>query len=296
MKTNEQEREEVTQDEPTPPSGGPPAVDLSEADDDDGPDDKGTPVPGSGRKPQRTREFIKELRTERDQLRSEREAFQRELAELRGRMSAAAERPAQREEPSGDPVAEQVKTIRSQQRTIMTALRNPNLTEGETEKLQDQWQDLDDRRVDLLASRRAPAREDEGDRSIADGARYLEMNYPEVMGKRSLRLEAELEASKLMESGRLRGFAAAKEGCEIVKRRHLMGERPRPTDADKARLSSTTGRAGANGTGGDKWQPSKQHLALARAWCNVDGRRDLEDSEKLRIWAREVGQKERVIS
>lgn len=293
------EREDEPQPE-QPVSDGAPTVDMATLDDDpddDDRDERAPGVPGSGRRPQRTRDYIKGLRgnvsaleaklAERDRKDAE---TARELAELRGRLTAQAE--AVRAQPSGDPVADEIKTIRAQQRTIMTALQGTQ-DPAQAEKLQDQWNELDEKKVELIAKRNAPQREERGDQEVE--AKILESEFPDIYASRSRSLRAQSVMAELVERGAPVSIGTARKACQQVMRDLGLGPKPQPSASERARFAGTSGRPGTSGGSSQAFTPTKFQLSAARAWCNTDQRRDLEDGEKVLIWLREVGRKEGLV-
>jgi hypothetical protein len=86
-----------------------------------------------------------------------------------------------------------------------------------------------------------------------------------------------------------KGPAIAREACERVLERYGLrkGKSPPPSEADRARYTSTPSRAGAAGSSSGTYTPTLNVLRTARGYTKHLP--DLSDEERVAKWYKEVG-------
>lgn len=261
-------------------------VDLTDDGDDDGPVEA-TPEKESRRDRRRRKvsELGAELRTEREQ----RTRLERELAELKGRVSGLQTGfqalPRQQAEPA-DPLQREIDGIEAQQDAILVQLRNGQMSEEQATNLAKQHRSLERERRKL--EMRQFSQESGGgapDRSEYEN-QMLAAEFPEIFNDPIKLGEAKVE---LMRLNRTRGlpinYATAKLAAKAVADKYTRRSSP-PSDADKAKLAAESGRAGAAGSS-SRFAPNKMQLSAARAFTShMEG---LSDEQRVKIWAQKVG-------
>lgn len=295
----EQDREEVQGQQAAnePPAPKPLTIDVSESDDDG--DDDGGQAAAPEKNGNRRRGGYRELREQVKSFQSELAKRDQQIAELRGRMSApqyAQPAPQAREQP--DPDAGEVKSIRDQQNTILRALSTPGLPAEDAQRLREQWESLDERRVDKLVERASKKHggEQRGGMSESDVAQVmLKRDYPLVFTDDAMKYEAMAEATRLARQERRPvDLSIATQAAKNVYTRHGIGQRPpAPTEAERSRHQATPTRPGANG-GRQEWVPTKQQIALAEGFtAHMKG---ISTEQRLKIWREKVGKPAGLVS
>lgn len=260
-------------------------VDIS--DDDDG-EDKGQQQGAAPDRPVRHKSDWRRMKERYEQDVAE---LRRELAEVRGRISAPQPQPqAAPVRQETDPVEAEIVGLSRQQDFILKAINAGTLGEGDQTNAVEEWRRLDRKRRALEyrkdnAAAQAPQVQTE-DQMIGQ---LLRMEFPQVFDDDELRTRAEAEMLALMKRGRAKSLATGREACQRVAKRStgLFGQPPAPTDAERARYSSVSSRAGSNGANGSQYTPNKQVLELARSYTSH--REGLSDGDRVKIWVREVG-------
>lgn len=286
MKTNVQERDEEPQPEPQERQPGePPAperltIPIGEDAEDD---DDGAPQPGDKKS---KRSHFRELRESNKRL-------EKELNELRGRVSAPqpivlpAPAPQQQGE---DPIEGALRNVRAQKQTILRALATPNLPEAEQSRLTDQFHALEDQQAEIQyarVNRRQQAQQPSNEGETEN--KMLRAQFPKIFASKSLTQYAVAKTYELAEQRRVPvSFELAMEAAGLVyTERGLGGKPPAPTETERARHAGTSSRPAPANSGGQSWQPTKQQLVVARAY--TEHRKGLNDAQRAKIWYDEVG-------
>ncbi len=290
MADQEQQVEEVAP-EPMPPEQSRVTINLDEEGDDGG-EEKGQAAAGTDKKSRR--EQGRDFRRQREAYDRDLAQLRAEVAELRGRASVPA--PAAGGGPGAggaDPLDAEIQSLDEQQNALMRAIQVPGQTDTEVRGLVDSWKKIErhKRRLEYRQFRAAeksdePAPE-QGNRQFV--AMTLEAEYPEIWASESMRLRARAEMVELVGRGKPEGIATAREACQRVADRFGIGRRvPAPTDLERSRHSGIPARAGVAGNGsGNQYTPSKFEMSLAKAFTKH--RPGLSDEESWREWAKATG-------
>jgi hypothetical protein len=258
-------------------------------DDDDGGDDQ--PGQAPEQRPGRRQQF-RAMREEAATAKQALAAVQRELAELRGRMSAPA--PVIIREPAAaatDPLEAEYDAIEAQKDAILIKIRAAT-DETQIETLKRQYNRIDRKRARLDAVQ--AAREVAGGRGREDGdlkmgRQILESEFPRLYSgadAEALQLEAQAETVRLAKR-RNEGLSLAlcKEGAAIVYARHGLGARkPAPTDTDRERHMATGTRPA--GSPGNTFKLTKQQNVMALGM--YEHRSDLTDEQKRQEYYKKI--------
>jgi len=285
MTNGEQEREEVpgaeggpepADDKATEPKGI--VVDLSEDEDDESP---GEPTDRKGK-----RQHFRQLREGLNAEKERNTRLERELAELRGRVSSIqqAPAPAQQQREEADPIDAEMDGIEAQQEALVAQMRDQNISEERFDKLKKQYKQLGRKLVGLAAQKvqreQAPAVD-----PVAYENQMLQAEFPDVFGDPVKLQEAKTELMKLRRAGKPINIVTAREAASIVAKRY---RRPtvEPSAADRARHTSVPSRPGASGASAS-WSPTKAQYSAAMAFtAHLD---NLSTEERLKVWVKKVG-------
>lgn len=282
------ELEEEQPQQPQVPEGG--AVVNLEPDDADDLDEgqgQGQPDPNTLDRRGR-RNFVRTIKAENEDLK-------RQLAELKGRMDQVAlhQQVPQRQEPPPsrqvDPVRAAMADTRQQMQHIARLLSSKDTPAGDLERLQQQYMDLDERRI-MLAARavqpQQPAQQTNYTEEVIRG------EYPEIFARQDLWYEssAEFERLKAANHGQHGGLPMIRQAIERVLTRHgVRQKRLPPNPSLQAKLGGTPARAGAGGGGsGNSIVLDKAQRRTAIAYYNNTEFAGLSDDEKVRKWTKEV--------
>lgn len=283
MEDNEKELPETTET----PAEEKLTVDLTE--DDDAGDDTADEKQASPQDRKAKRGYARQMREALKDKKDEIETLRREMAELRGRVSAQpVYQPAPQYQPQEDPGSRELKSIRDQQSTILRAIQSQGITSQEIERLNDQWHELNDRRTEIISRRgQAPAAQGPSQEQIA--GQILAAEFPEIYNDTALLKAAEAEMLNLTQRQRKPvSIVTAREALRRVADREGLGRKaPAPTAAQQSKYAAVSARAGANGAGSNTYTPDKNTLALARAYTKHLP--NLDDAERVRKWVKEVG-------
>lgn len=269
------------------------SVDLSE---DAEPDDKPeTQQQGKSRAPDpRRKSDWRQFKEQHEQTIADlRRQSEQSTAELRRQMESLQRYQPQQQPQArqGEDLETQIQELWDQQQVVLSGV-GPDATAEQRSRASNLWRKLDRQRRALEGKADTPAARADSDSGgiPAENQRlneYVQDEFPEISGDQSLALEAEAELLRILrQPGRVKSRATVREACERVKTRHNIGRKvPGPTDLERSRYGSTPARAGANGGGnGQHFSPNKMQLSLARAFTSHLP--DLEDEERVRIWAR----------
>jgi len=302
------EDDELQQDQRQSPE--PPAPDriVINPNDDDDDDDGESGAPAQSARPdgKGRRNGYRALK-ERTSAAEERAAkLERDVAELRGRMSAPQAPIVVRGDraPEADPVEAELEVIESQKAGLLATLRS-STDPGEIEKIKKQWNAADAKRIRIetkRAVREERAAQPRDDMELRIGTQTLETNFPRLFSGQNAvayRLQAQAEASIIEDSGRgvssgRSALSVAQEAASIVYARHKLGPQraPAPSDADRARYVSAPARA-ATTASKEGWSPNKQQLKLAMAY--TEHRAGLTDEQRVRAYYNEVLKPNRLV-
>jgi hypothetical protein len=268
-------------------------VDLTEDDDgDEGPSTAPEPEGRRARRARRIRELDSDLKKERET----RQTMERELAELRGRVSAIQSMPREPAQAEADPYEPQITALDEQQDAILTLLRSDGVTESRVGELRGKWKQLERQKRKLEYKQAASSDEERGGGGLPSRTEYenqmLSTEFPDVFGDRVRLQEAKTELLRLQQSRGLPiNYATARMAAKTVQDRYTR-KPSAPSSADKAKFAGESGRAGAGGSSG-RFAPNKGQLNAARAFTShLEG---LSDEERVKIWATKVGKKRGLI-
>ncbi len=296
------EEDEIEQQSPAEPAAGEPkapeSISINVADDaeEDGDD---APAQRPGEKPTR-RGGYKALKESNREMADRLARTERELAEMRGRMSAPAPVVVRESSaPKQDPAEAAIENIESQKQATLQAIKAAAAAgdQANVEKFTKQWNSLDGQRIRIetraeIARDRASRPADDTDMKV--GKQSILTRFPKLFepnGEASeYGLEAQAEAKRIYKTGRNVGksdFEIAEEAANAIYVRHGLGgqKKPAATDTDRARHTST-GTKPAGG-GKDMWSPTKQQKVNALAY--TEHRKGLSDEQRYRAWYNEVG-------
>lgn len=278
------------------PSENKVSLDLSDIDEpDDGPLASGDlansdPLDRKGRRSQ-----WRELKEERERDRQRANALEREVAELRGRVSAQPTYQPQQQQAAGpDPDEAQINGLWDQQQILLRSIQSPNATQADVDKATDAWKGLERQRQRLIV--RQAIREDGGGRETEEAAQdrvvnqMLRAEFPEIFSSPPMVNRALAEMQELMLTrGKPKSPAVAREACERVLERHGLrkGRPAAPTANEQARYTSVPSRAGSSSSASGTYTPSLNVLRTARGYTKHLA--DLTDEERVKKWYREVG-------
>lgn len=278
--------------DPAPPEQAKVTINLDEVDDDA--DEKGGQAAATEDQRPPRRQQIRDLRRQKDAFERELAQLRTEFAEFRGRMSVPA--PAQQggQAAGSDPLDAEIASIEEQQQVLMQAIQAPGQAQENVQRLYQSWRKMETQRRRLetkqvLAAEKqtaGPGPEQDEDRYIK-GA--LAAEFPGVWGNQVMMLRAQAEMQDLMNRGKPRGLETAREACRRVLGRSGQGQRPPgPSDLERSRHAGIPARAGVAGNGsGNQYQPNKFEMNLARAFTKH--KPDLSDEERWRTWAKATG-------
>lgn len=268
-------------------------ADLDEA--DDGPISSGDlggadPLDRKGKRSQ-----WRELKEERERDRQRAAQLEREVAELRGQLSARPQYiTQQQQQPSGpDPAETEIDGLWDQQQLLLRSIQAPNATQSDVDKATEAWRRLERQRQGLIV--RQAVREHGGRGESEEAAQdrvvnqMLKSEFPEIFGNPPMVNRAIAEMQELMMTrGKPKSPAVAREACERVMERFGLrkGKVPAPSEAQQSRYTSVSSRAGASSSSGT-YTPSLNHLRTARAYTSHIP--DLSDEERVARWYRAVG-------
>jgi len=263
-------------------------VDVSEDSDDDEPEAAAAPQDKKSR-----RRHYRELKTELQKEREARANLEREIAEMRGRISAvqAMPRVIPQAAPEADPLEAEIDSVRDQQQGILAQLRSEGLAPEQREKLERQFYSLDRKRIGLIAKAEAGPVAPQQSREDVEN-QILASEFPDVFGSRVRLMEARAELVRLMDERKMPlSLATARLAAKTVQERYSRKPSP-PSPADAAKHAGIPGRAGAHG-GGTKFVPDARQLRAARAFTShLEG---LSDEQRVKIWYDKVGKKHGLI-
>lgn len=303
LKEDDEIQQQDQQQSPEPPA--PDRIVINPNDDDDDDDGEGGAPAQAARPDGKSRRNGYRALKERTSAAEERAAkLERDVAELRGRMSAPQAPIVVRGDraPEVDPVEAELEVIESQKAGLLVSIRSAT-DPAEVARLSKQWNAADRKRIKIevaaanKADRAAQPRED---MEMRIGTQTLQTNYPKLFGQNgptSYGIEAQAEAARIQESGRGAGRAAldiANEAASIVYARHKLGPQrtPAPSDTERARYVSAPARA-ATTAGKEGWSPNKQQFKLAMAF--TEHRTGLTDEQRVRAYYNEVLKPNRLV-
>ncbi len=272
------------------------SLNLADLDDDEDPisggdlGDAGNPLDRKGRRAQWREEKERRSAAEQRALNLE-----REVAELRGRVSAipAYQPPQQYQGPTVDHEQAEIDAIWDQQQMVLRSMSSPNMTEDDVKKASEQWRKLDTKRHSLMTRREIRANTTQEDPSAAEDRvvnQMLKAEYPQIFQSPPMVNRAIAEMQELMAQRRTgKSPALAREACERVVERYNLrkGKAPPPSEAERARYTSTSSRAGSGGSSSGTYTPSLNVLRTARGYTKHLP--DLSDEERVAKWYKEVG-------
>jgi hypothetical protein len=265
MAKEDEDLEQVaTGEQDSPPEVVDDPLTIKVGDDDDdgvGDDDAGQPAKNGRR--QQFRAFKEEAATAKQAL----AALQREMAELRGRVSAPAPVVIREPAPAADPMEAHLDAIEAQKQAVLVALRAATSQE-DVDKYTKQWNKLDRQRIKaevVAANRETAGRRDDGD--LKTGRQILESEFPKLYSgtdAEALQLEAQAETVRLAKRrGEGLSLALCKEGAAIVYARHGLGaKKPAPTATDRERHMATGTRPAGSAAGTFKLTKQQNVMAL----------------------------------
>lgn len=280
---------------PEPPASGPPTIKVGDEadDDDDGPDVAARPGQ-AGEKPGRRGQFGAMKRSLKD-AESKYAALEREVHELRGRVSApqpVVVREGARQEQQTDPAEAKIDGIQAQQEAVLSALATPGLPADQQDKFRKQWYKLDRQRyeavADAAAARQRPQQQvTANDMEMAAASAALQADFPKVFESEYYRQLAIAETNRIAGEKRQRpGLAHAREAAALIYARNGLGVvRTPPASAEqRARYESSPTRPATAPK--DTWTPNKQQYKLAMAF--TEHRKGLTDEQRVRAYYNEV--------
>jgi hypothetical protein len=273
-----------------PSNEGKLSIDLSE--DDEEPEAAlGAPTNTPEDRKSRRAQF-REMKESKRRTEERYTALEREVAELRGRLSAPqAPAPVYRQEPAADPIEAEIDSLWQQQQILLRSMQSTQTPESQVEKDSNTWRQLERKRraLEIKQVVGETPRQDTGVTEERIANQLLTSEFPEIFNNEAMRLRAMAEMQDLMgRVGKPKSIATAREACERVMDRHGLrkSKAPPPTAAEQARYTSVPSRAGAAGGGTGNYTPSKNVLANARGYTSH--LKDLTDEERVRKWIKEI--------
>lgn len=275
------------------PSEGKVTVDLTDIDDDEGALAAGDLNADTETRKGRRAQW-RELKEERERDRQRATALEREVAELRGRLSAQPVYVPQQQQAQGpDPAEAEIDSLWSQQQMLLRSIQSPNATQKDVDEATESWRKIERQRQRLIikqetrGSATAETEEAQQDRVVNQ---LLRADFPEIFASPPMVNRAIAEMQELMLTrGKPKSPAVAREACERVLERFGLrkGKAPVPTASEQARYTSVPSRAGSASSASGTYTPSTNVLRTARAYTNH--LKDLSDEERVKKWVREVG-------
>lgn len=284
-----EEREEEPVQQEAPIQEGQTVVTFNEDEDDDGDMSQGADPSTLDRRGRRS--WIKETKVALETERSERQRLQREVDELRGRVSAtpAYQPPAQQQV---DPSEQHVSMLEQHMDAQIAAIQNA--PQGTPQAQIDQWRtnyrQLERERYKILAQSAAPPPRQQPQGPTVE-MQMLMAESPQIYSDQALNMEAQAEAIKLArsKSGGKVTFAIAREANQRVMQRNGLGAKQSAPNANvQAKLTGTPARAGASGGGGNSVTLTGSQRKMAIQYWNGTDFADKSDDEKIRRWTKEV--------
>lgn len=279
--------------EVTPSAEGQISIDLNDVDEEEEPAKTGAgaqaiPEDRKGRRAQ-----FRELKQAKVAAEERYLALERQVAELRGRLSipAAPALGGQPQQPV-DPFEDEIESLFDQQQMLLQAISQAT-SDAQVKERSEQWRKLDKKRRALeiqqhLNRTGVGQQRSNGADPIQVANQLLQSEFPEVFQSEPMRKRAEAELEELVSRGKPHSIATAREAAERILERYQLrkGKPPAPTAAEQARYTSVSSRAGANGSGSSNYVPSQNVLRTARAWSKHLP--DLSDEERVRLWIQKV--------
>lgn len=294
------EGEEQQQEEQSQPSVEPTsdkvAIDLNDLEDDE-PEQRAQPERTENRKGRRAQ--FREMREAANKKDEQIQQLTREMAELRGQMSARQQQvqfiPQQTQQM--DPVEAEISSIERQQQMILRAVAGA-ANQQEAEQGSQEWRALERKRRALEIQQAMASTSRQQDPTATEDRvvnQMLRAEFPEIMGDGPMRGRAMAEMEELLSRGKPRSIATAREACERVAERHGLRKQkaPPPSANAQARYTSVPSRAGTNGSASGQYVPSQNVLRTARAYTKHLP--DMSDEDRVRKWVREVGKPNRIV-
>lgn len=272
------------------PAEGKITVDLTDIDDDDGPLAAGDLNADTETRKGRRAQW-RELKEERQRDRDRAMTLEREVAELRGRLSAQPVYVPQQQAAGPDPVEAEIDGLWEQQQTLLRSIQSPNVAQADVEKASETWRKLERQRQRLIIrqeSRGTGETEEAAQDRVVN--QMLKSEFPEIFGSPPMVNRAIAEMQELMMTrGKPKSPAVAREACERVLERYGLrkGRPAAPTANEQARYTSVPSRAGSSSSASGTYTPSLNVLRTARGYTKHLA--DLTDEERVRKWYREVG-------
>lgn len=296
-KTEEIEKPQPSEgDQPAAPVD-PDKVVVTEEDLESEPKPGETPQQAEDRKSRRSER--RELKETLKQTQARLEEMSRRVEELTARSMAQPPQYAppqytqQVARPEASTEEAEIASIETTQAAVIAAIRNPQLPEAQVEAYNKEWHRLERRKQKIIGKEAARETYRELGADTSDEAiqtRILQNEFPDIYANPVLRAHAAAEFELLVHNFRRprNSSATAREALMNIRQRITRPTAPAPTDNQKARYTSTPGRAGAptNGSSGE--------ITLTRAQMNAargftQHLNDLSDKQRAAIWIREVG-------
>lgn len=243
------------------------------------------------------RQERRELKETLKQTQARLEAAERRLEEMARTPYQPQQPPAQQyapgPRPAESPEETEIATIETTQAALITAIRS--CPEDQVAGFNKQWQTLERKKQKLIGKQGAREyyQESGAGQQLSDEAiqtKILQNEFSDIYGNEVLRAYAAAEYKSLVHNlRRPESSATAREALMNIRRRLSTPTAPAPTDNQKARYTSTPGRAGASANGSSNGEFSLTRAQMNAARGYTQHRDDLNDRQRAAIWVKEVG-------
>ena len=219
------------------------------------------------------------------------------LARLEGRQNAPQQhyQPPQQQQ-TVDPIDQQIAAYEERMDSLMRISNKLDLkttTEKEINDLNREYREAQKAVNYLVAQKAVQAGGQPQQQGPSVQIQMLMSEAPQIYQDEALNWEARAEALRLARQDGLKqpNFEHARKANQRVLQRHGIGQKaPPPTNADKAKLAGTSGKAGASGQGGNQIALSQRDVSDALAYFNGATGKYSTWTEKQRVdyWVKNV--------
>ena len=237
------------------------------------------------------RSWAREAKQKLADYESKLQEMTQKLAQLENRppVQQVYQAPPQTQQTQQDPVKQRLGEIRQEMQHLAMAMSSKDTPEAERQKMIDRSWALDEERISLAA--RAAQPRQQGPQMTYE-EQVMRAEYPQIFQDAALYHAANAEFALLARAaGGPGGLPMMKEAATRVFQRMGIGQKkPAPSEAEKAKLSGTSGRAGASGTNGNQVAITKRDISDALAYFNgATGKyAGWNDKQKVDYWLKNV--------